>query len=498
MKIKKNQLVYIYLIAIFVFVLLFRLYFTLTIDTFNDDVAYFHERSVEYILENKLPMSYDVLSYGGKGNAYPFVYHYLLSFFSLFFPLEMVLKIIPEILFALIIIIIFLIAKELTNDDRASLLSALMAGFVPLFIRDTLNKASIFSLFLFILLTLFYCILKVKNDNKYVILIIILSILLPLIYPSFIVYIVALLFYVLLSLSEDVNIARIRKEIILFSFFLVLFVGFFYYKNVIFEYGFDFLRLGIPNRLFLDYFQGLDFFILTYYVGIVPLIFGAFGIYYGLQKANRKDLFLIIGLFLSSLILMFLRLLEFSIGFIVISMALILLSAFSFNKVFDMIKMSKFSRFQFTTSIILLVIIMLFLIIPSFNLSLEIKKNAISKEEIEILKWANMNLEDGAIIYSDLSEGNLVTTIANKKSFIDKNFLLAPNVNQRIEDAELLATTWNRALALQKIKNYGINYLLLTDYLRDRYDIKEIKYFDDVCFDKVIGIERGAIYKVLC
>jgi len=195
---------------------------------------------------------------------------------------------------------------------------------------------------------------------------------------------------------------------------------------------------------------------------------------------------------------MFLRLLEFSIGFIVISMALILLSAFSFNKVFDMIKMSKFSRFQFTTSIILLVIIMLFLIIPSFNLSLEIKKNAISKEEIEILKWANMNLEDGAIIYSDLSEGNLVTTIANKKSFIDKNFLLAPNVNQRIEDAELLATTWNRALALQKIKNYGINYLLLTDYLRDRYDIKEIKYFDDVCFDKVIGIERGAIYKVLC
>src|SRR3989338_8035882 len=129
MKIKKNQLVYIYLIAIFVFVLLFRLYFTLTIDTFNDDVAYFHERSVEYILENKLPMSYDSLSYGGKGNAYPFVYHYLLAFFSLLFPLEIVLKIIPEILLSLLVVVVFLIAKELTNDNKASLLSALMAGF---------------------------------------------------------------------------------------------------------------------------------------------------------------------------------------------------------------------------------------------------------------------------------------------------------------------------------------------------------------------------------
>ncbi len=498
MKIKKHQITYLYLFVIFLFVFLFRIYFSLTINTFNDDVTYFHERSVQYILENKLPMSYDSLSYGGKGNAYPFVYHYLLAFFSLLFPLDIVLKVIPEILLSLLVVVVFFIAKELTNDNKSALLSALMAGFVPLFIRDTLNKASIFSLFLLVLLYLFYCLLKVKNDNKYVIQIIILSILLPLIYPSFIVYLTALLFYVLVSLSEDVEISRIRKEIMLFSFFLVFVAGFFYYKNIIFEYGIDFLRLGTPQRLFLDYFQSLNPFILAFYVGIIPLIFGAFGIYFGLQKTNKKELFIMISLLLSSLALMFLKLLEFSIGFMIISLTLIILSAITFTKLFDVLKLTKFSRFPKATVVVILGVILIFLIIPSFNLSSGIHENAINEEEIELLRWAETNLPGDSVIYSDLDEGNLVTGIARKKSFIDKNFLLAPDVNDRINDAEILATTWNRALALQLFKKYEVKYILFTDYTRNRYNIKELKYLDDVCFDKIIGIERGYIYKILC
>ena len=63
-------------------------------------------------------------------------------------PLDLVLKIIPEVLFSSLVIIVYLITIEITENRVSSVLAALMAAFIPLLIRETLNMASVYSLFL--------------------------------------------------------------------------------------------------------------------------------------------------------------------------------------------------------------------------------------------------------------------------------------------------------------------------------------------------------------
>ena len=110
MKFKKSYLISL----IFVLVFIFRLIFVFQTDTFNSDSAYFHLRHTESILENKLPITYDRLSYGGRIFIYPPIFHYILAFFSIFIPFNLVLKIIPEILISTLPLLVYLISKKVS------------------------------------------------------------------------------------------------------------------------------------------------------------------------------------------------------------------------------------------------------------------------------------------------------------------------------------------------------------------------------------------------
>jgi len=96
----------IWLIVIFLIVLAIRLYIAFQTPLFNYD-AYFDLRQVEHIRNTGLPLYNDPLSYSGKSQLFAPLYQYTLAGFSLIMPIDIVGKIIPNIMAALIIFIVY-------------------------------------------------------------------------------------------------------------------------------------------------------------------------------------------------------------------------------------------------------------------------------------------------------------------------------------------------------------------------------------------------------
>lgn len=79
----KNKDIF-WLIGIILIVFIFNLIFLLKTEFFTGDSAYFNVRYVEHLLENKRPLTYDELSYGGRNVLVAPLFYYILAFFKLF------------------------------------------------------------------------------------------------------------------------------------------------------------------------------------------------------------------------------------------------------------------------------------------------------------------------------------------------------------------------------------------------------------------------------
>src|SRR3989344_4501520 len=112
------------LLAIFLLVLAVRLYYAFQTPYLSNNDDYFTAREIEHIKETKLPMTYDSLSYGGRTHIGSPVFYYILAFFNIFMPLELVGKIIINIFASLLVIAVYLIAYELTKRSDAALFSS--------------------------------------------------------------------------------------------------------------------------------------------------------------------------------------------------------------------------------------------------------------------------------------------------------------------------------------------------------------------------------------
>src|SRR3990167_7023349 len=87
---------------IFLAVLAIRIFLAFQNDYFSYD-SYFHIRQVDSIVNTGKPVFDDPLSQGGRFFLFSPVFHYIFALFSLLVPFEIIGKIIPNILYALLI-----------------------------------------------------------------------------------------------------------------------------------------------------------------------------------------------------------------------------------------------------------------------------------------------------------------------------------------------------------------------------------------------------------
>ncbi|MCD4666585.1 glycosyltransferase family 39 protein, partial [archaeon] len=447
MKLKINILV----LLIFLVTLGTHLFFSFQTPNFYGDESYLNLRILDNILETGQPMSYDELSYGGRPMLNPQFFHYFLALFS-FIPFY--LKIIPSILISSLVIIVYLISYEITKNKTSSLIASLLSGFVPIYITQTLNQISIYSLLLPLSFLMILSLIKIE-EKKYFMIFIIISFLLPLIsYLAFFV-LLAMVFYLILSNVENNKISKIKKESIFFSFLLMLFLTFIFYKKAFFLYGINFIWQNVPSQLFFTYFRPVNILEIMYLIGLIPLILGAIGIYLGLFKQKRDPIILLTSFIMATSLFLVFRIVDLYPGLLFLSTSFIIISSLTICNSIKYLKLTKLSKLTKYLISLFLILIILISIFPSFISAQNIQKPDAVIEKFKIFQ----EIEEDATILTPIKIGHLTTYITQRKNFMDSNFLLAPDPEQRIKDHELLYSTLLQTKGLELTDKYSIDYI---------------------------------------
>src|SRR3989344_7281388 len=111
-------------------------------------------------------------------------------------PLNLVGKIIPNLLASLLVIITYLIAVHITKNSKISLMAGFTAGFVPIYFSKTVNSISVYTLIIPLIFFMIYFLLKI-DDKKFLYCFIVNVFILALTSASSFLLIIALLLYLL-------------------------------------------------------------------------------------------------------------------------------------------------------------------------------------------------------------------------------------------------------------------------------------------------------------
>ena len=336
---------YIWLGFIFGLVLGLRLYFAFQTPYFSED-AYFNIRQIEHITKTGLPLFKDNLSYSGRNLLFQPLFHYIMAFFNLFMPLNLVCKLLPNIFASLLVFITYMIVLRLTKNKFASIFSSFISGFIPIYFANTINSVSAYSLVIPLIFFIIYCFFMIKTDKKYINYFIFSIILLTLMHSSAVLFIPAFIIYLLLVKFEHLEIRRSEIELIMFSGIFIIWLNFIVYKNAFLLHGQNLIWQNIPSEILSKYFSQLSIMDALYYIGIVPLLLGVIVIYiYTFRKKSRYVYFLI-GFVLSSLFLLWFRLTQLKTGLIFLGVILVLLFGKYYPEFISFIDKTKFARFR--------------------------------------------------------------------------------------------------------------------------------------------------------
>ncbi len=488
---------YLWLALIFSLVLGTRLYFAFQTPYFSED-AYFNIRQVEHIRETGLPLFKDDLSYSGRNFLFQPFFQYILAFFNLFMPLNLVCKLLPNIFASCLIFIIYLIAKEITKSQGAALFSSFISGFIPIFFAETVNSVSVFSLVIPLMFFLIYFLIKVNKDEKFINHFVVSIMIIALMHASAFLLIMAFLLYVLFIKIERLKQSRSELELITFSTILVTWLNFIIYKNAFLVHGQFVIWQNIPKELLSQSFSQLSIMNALFYIGIIPIISGIYLIYkYIFKKKNRK-IYLLMAFALSGLFLLWFKLIPLKTGFIFFGVIFVLLFSKAYSDFLLFVDKTKFSKYKRIFIAVIFLIFILNSVIPTISYTTSIIKEAASKNEIDSFLWLKNNSDEKDVVLASLDEGYIVNAVAERKNVIDKNFLLIKDAEQRLEDVKKIYTTSYETEAIPLLNEYNIKYILLSKRSINYYNIADLNYrTDEKCFELVYDKEVK-IYKSLC
>ncbi|MBI4153866.1 hypothetical protein HY501_00880, partial [Candidatus Woesearchaeota archaeon] len=434
------------------------------------------------------------LSYGGRLIPDIHVYHYFLSFFNAFFSSDIIFKIIPELLLSALVFGVFSLARLITENENAALLSALISGFVPVFIKETLNTVSVYSLVLILIFFALYCLLHL---TEYFEAFIILAVVLPFVHPAtFIFSVTLIIYYVLLSLESQKPQANV-KEAMLFAVLLSTLISFIIYKKAFLAFGLQAVYKNIPSSLLSDFFKGLNILDVILNIGIIPLLFGIMGYVFGLYMPKRQPLFLLSSFVLSVFILLFLKLIPFNIGLMILGLLLAVMSSIAFERVIDYLEITKFSKFKKHFLIGFIALFMLALFLPTALVANNVIKDTITEGEVRALLWIKQNTPTESVVLADTSEGNYITAIANRKNVADNFFLFAPS---RYDEVTETFTTQSLVKAMQIMNKYNVGYFYISQHAMQKNGVEKISYleYSPECFKEAYNDQNAVVYKFLC
>jgi hypothetical protein len=480
-----------WLITIFIFTILLRLILAFSSPNFTYD-SYFHLRQVEHIRETGLPIYNDELSYGGRTFQFLPFFHYIMAFFTIFLPLELVAKLIPNFLLASLTIIVFLISKKITNNKTASLLSAFIVGLLP--ILYSTNSFSTESLFLPLAFLAIYAFLNLEK-KRFQYLYIITFLLLSLTSSATLFLLIGFAIYLLLSFLENKKPARSESELMFFSLIFFIWMQFLFFKDFLIIEGIGFVWQNIPTQIIQNYFPNFSVIEAIIFVSVIPFLAGIFVVYRSLFQAKNYKAFLLISFVISTSILTWLRLIQFKVSLAFFGVILAILFSIFYEELFHFFSRTKISHLQRNVAIIVASILFLTMIFPAIAVSNN--QEIPSNEDITAFKWLNQNIPENSKVAVILDEGHLLTYYGKRLNVMDDNFNLIDNVEERFVELNSIFTTPLQTHAVDLFDKYGITHIMFSNKAKERFEHTNFKFITVDCYERLYK-EGAKIYEVKC
>lgn len=485
------------LLAIFLIVLSLRFYYAFQTPYFSNTDDYFVSRQVENIRETGLQITHDELSYGGRTQTGISVFYYVLAFFNLFMPIEYVGKIIVNIFASLLVVVIYLIAYEISKDENAALFSAAISGFIPVFFKSTFNSLSLSSLAFPLLFFCIYCFLRIEEPGYLYAYLAGISFLM-LINPIVVLLLIGFAFYLLLLKIDRMEQRRAEIEVILFSTLFVLWFLFIMYKKAFLFNGYAVIWQNVPKDVLRNYFSGITVLGAIYWIGSLPLLYATYAILQHIYDPHSRSSCFFSSFAFATVILLWLRLIEIRTGLICLGIISVILFAKFYKWSFDYWKKTRLATFA--NILVLLFIIPFFMtsLLPSLFSAEDSVKATLNGEEMGVYRSLGGNSPEGSVILAPIEEGHLVTGVAKRKNIADDNFLMIRDAEERYNDIRSIYTARFETDALKMMGKYSVDYIVLTPLAKSQFGITELSYArNSKCFD-IIYDRDVKVYQVKC
>jgi len=467
------------LLLVFLITFALRLYFSLNAQYYSDSFSYFAQRQIEHIAVSGKPIYEDNLSYGGRVFVFTPVFYYFLAFFIKIFP-GPIIKIVNSFLASTIVISVYILSSRIIKNKYMSLLCALVSSSIPVYINETLNNISMYSILVPGTFFLYNQFLSLE-DEKNILLLVILTVSLTLASPASFIILLGLIIFLVLSYLENIKINRIKIEYVLFFLFFFLWMNFIIFKVAFQEHGLRIIWGNAPS-IVIEQNTTTILNALTN-IGFIPFILALYITYKYLLKKKSKNVLIFVSLFITSFVLFWTRVIAAEISIIFLGISSVVLFGVFLKNFAITIKKSKFAKYQLFNALIALIV--LTQIIPSFVIMWNNIKNSPNSDYVHALTWIKQNTPVNSTILAHPKEGHFITYFAQRKNVMDEQYLLIEDVNARYEDIKSIYTQKFEVEAVRRLQNYNVDYILLSEYTKDSYKISEISYIDDQCFDIV-------------
>ena len=494
----KNNWSALVLVLLFIFVLSTRLFFALKTPEFSSDHAYFVLNQVEIISNTGFPS----ITEAGTGaiSIFPPMFYYILAFFNLFMPIFVVGKVIPNVLAASTIFIVFAISMKFTRNHEASIFAAALSGFIPIFFLETFNSISVYSLVVPLVLFSFYAFLMISNDDKFIPIYIGSILILSFTHPSVFFVIAAQILYFAFVKIEGLKHKNVEIEAIMVSMFIVIWSQFLIFKNAFIEYGPNIIWQNIPSQIFADYFHSITLLYAITMIGIVPSFAGVSIFFRYVRERKSKFIFFFLSYSIPIFMMLWLRMIIPTTGLILLSASLVVVLSKYYQIFLNYLKKTKFSSLRVPIVSILVIITFFTTLSPTFAMINSKLEDAPSHDKIQVLEWIKYNTDTDATILSSYEEGFLISYYTKRKTVVDSNFLLNEDIDNILDDINTFFTTIYLIDAMRILEKYNVDYIFVSDILTNKYEesISIIEY--ERCFNLIFSGKEGKnnLYEVTC
>lgn len=438
-------------------------------------------RQVEHIKETGLPLTEDALSYGGRAHLLLPVFPYAIAFGTIFLPDNLAYLLIPNLFAVGLHAALFFLILELTNDSKLSALGGVASIFIPSYLGATLLTLSSLSLavpLLIVMLTLF---LKLRKTNEKRMVLLIAFLVLSLTHPLALLCIP--LFIITLTLST-INRSRdevAQKEFALFATFLLLWLYALIYKQSLLSAGFETLRGNIPTALRNSIYGSVSLGGLAAMIGIIP--FGL-ALYTAYKEAAGKHVGIqaTIALAITIGLAMLAHIIPLNTGLVLLSAVAIALATVGLQHMRRYAKSLKRSPLPKIGMTLLAALFVMTSVLQTVTTGFTAAHDNADPAVVAAAEWLRENSLQESIVLAEPRWGFLIEEVAERRAYMDEDYLGVPDIDQRYQDTQLMLSGYNTA---RLARQHRIDYIVAE------------QEFTDTCLNTVYT--RGVhIMKVLC